>query len=348
MTIGITIGGRSYEGWTEAGVRRALDRPASEFLVIGTDRWSEDEPPLGLVTGARCEVTIDGERVIVGHIETVDSSYDGHSHTISVSGRSLTGDLVDCSVERAGDLRGQTMGEIAKTLARPFNIQVQALVDTGDPLARHSINVGDSVWTVLQRLARLKGVILADSRSGSLQITKASEAASYPGSLRPDVVLSGASRTGQQNRFSRYTVKAQQAGNDDVFGEAASAPFGEVDDDFVGRYRPAVIVAERQATHAECRVRAAWERSVRSARSVTLTYRVQGYHANDDELWDINRLIAVNDDRLHVSGRFLIEAIEYRLGASGKTTSLALVRPEAYAPEAITQQQDPVSLWERN
>lgn len=346
MTMNITISGRSYEGWFDAGVRRALDRPASDFSFSGTDRWSADEPPLGLVAGAPCEIKIEGETVIRGHVETIDSSYDGNQASISVSGRSVTGDLVDCSVERAGDLRGKSMEQVAKDLASPFSVDVKALVDTGEPLRRHTINVGDSVFTVLQRIARIKGLILADSRSGELQITTATLATPYPGTLRPDVVLSGSARTGQQNRYSQYTVKAQQSGDDDVFGEAAAAPFGEVKDDFVGRYRPTVIVAERQATHKECSTRASWEKSVRSARSVSLTYMVQGWRANNDELWDINRTINVDDDRLHVKGKFLIEAVEYRLSQGGRTTSLSLVRPEAYAPEAITEQQEPASLWE--
>ena len=343
----ITIDGRDYGGWLEAGVRRALDRPASQFSFSGTDRWSEDERPLGLVVGAKCKVSIDGETVIQGHVDTIDSNYTSSGQTISVNGRSVTGDLVDCSVETAGDLRGKSVEQIARTITDPFGIEIAALVEGGDPINKHTINIGDSAWTVLQRLARMRGVILSDSRDGRLEITSARNAIRLPGVMRPGVVLSGAVRVGQQNRFSQYTVKAQQSGSDDTFGTPAAQPFGEVTDDTVGRYRPIVVVAERQANHSECKSRAQWERSTRSARGIVLTYVVQGHRANNDDLWDINRIIAVDDERLHVKGDFLIEAVEYRIGSSGETTSLSLVRPEAYTPEVIVEAEESLSFWER-
>lgn len=131
-------------------------------------------------------------------------------------------------------------------------------------------------------------------------------------------------------------MQGQQPGNDEKWGKDACAVRAEFKDEAVTRYRPLLIRAEKSVDPASARQRAAWEKSVRAARSVTLKVKVQGFRQGKENapLWALNSLVDVDVPYLRISQRLLVSKISFRRDiSSGSITELELRDPAAFQPE---------------
>lgn len=351
MTVSLHIGGRSHQGWKTAQISRGVRSVAGSFELTVTDRWPGQSAQVSIRPGDSCQVMVNGETVITGYVDEVRPSYSAGDHAITFKGRSKTADLVDCSVVHdGGQFKGRTLLQIAKDMANPFGITVRSETDVGAAL-NEDINQGETVADVLEELALMRGVLVCDDANGNLVLTRAGAVRARGSILHTKDrgnVLSSSGSFSMDGRFSLYVVKGQSAGDDEVFGAAASEPSAQEKDQNVLRYRPLVVVAEKQATIGLCRERAAWERSVRAGQSVDLTYTVQGWTQAGGALWQPNTLVSVRDDFLKVNGQFLISEVTWQISSSGQTTRLQVAPPEAFAPQpSMPETSEAVAFWNK-
>ena len=143
------------------------------------------------------------------------------------------------------------------------------------------------------------------------------------------------------DRFSDYLVDGQQPGNDQVWGKEAAAVHAETKDPAITRYRPLIIRAESRVDPATARQRAAWERTVRAARSVSVSVTVQGFRqgaGGAGPLWLENALTDVDIPFLRVGQQLVTASVTYRRDAEGgSTTTLVLKDPDSFKPEPKKQ-----------
>ncbi len=117
--------------------------------------------------------------------------------------------------------------------------------------------------------------------------------------------------------------------------KAAAPTSGRMADAEITRYRPLVIVSESEASAQTPAMRAAWEATVRAARSVKLNVTVQGWRQNlpgqeEGKLWVPNQIVQVISPTLDIDEWLLIVSCQYELSDSGTTCQLTLSRPDAY------------------
>lgn len=328
----LTVDGQRYAGWMGLRLSRGVEQVAGGFELTLTERFDGLTTPRPIRAGQKASVSIDGQRVIQGWIDVVAPSYDATSHTLGVSGRDATGDLVDCAaICKAGSYSGRTLAQIAKDLCAPFKVAVIVQADVGAPFADWRIEPGETVIDNLDRAARYRGVLLMSDGQGNLVITQ-------PGELKAPAALElgknieqAAGHSSLQQRFAEYIVKAQQAGTDMMFGEAAAAPTARALDAAIGRYRPTVIIAEDQANAGSCKTRAQWQRSIAAARGNQVVYTVSGWLANG-QLWQPNALVDVHDRFLGIDETRLISQVDFSLDEQGERTELTVVGRHAYDP----------------
>lgn len=328
----LNIGGNSYGGWTAMYLHASVEEIAGTVELSLTERWPEHQEPLVIDPGAACTVSIDGQTVITGYVDAVEAGADASNHTLSVSGRDKTADLVDCSAVHAkGEWRNARIDQIARDLATPFGVQVRTSGDLGSPFPSWAIEPGESAYDCLERAARQRGVLLTSDGTGALVIGQPGTATVATALRMGDNLLSGRIRNDNASRYSEYRVLGQRAGSDQVSGAAAAQVKATAKDSGVARYRPLVIVDEDQGDIAGFQRRAKWEASVRAARALTYTAMVQGWqHASG--LWRTNTLVQVYDPVLRLDRQLLVRDVDYVCDdQSGQITQLVLTPAEAYS-----------------
>lgn len=344
----LVVAGRRLRGWTSVSVRRSMEEFADSFTLQYVDRWLPQGASAVVRPGQRCQLYVAGEPVLDGYVDQAEVSYARGEHSLSASGRSRIADLVDSSaIRQGGPWVDQSLATIASDLCDPFGIQVIDLASKstrdGDaaPVSRFALEVGETVFEAISRLAKLRGVLpiavgdaLAFVRSAAGQDRTATV-------LRYGVnILSGRRETDYRDRFSEYTFLAQTSNVGDLYSEDKGTTWtrrvvdeGEDGTASVGRYRPMRIVCEVAAPKGELVRRAVWERNVRRGRSDRLTYEVQGWLNAEGKPWTHNTRIRVDDPALDVSGEWLIVSASLRRDDQGSRTELELLAPEAFDVE---------------
>lgn len=346
--IELFVNGKNYEGWKEAVITRSLKAFAGGFRLQITDNWSGSNSIFFIRIGDACVLKVNGETVLTGWIEDLSNSFDSYSHTIEVAGRDKTGDLVDCSVVyKSHEILNSNLLKIAELLCAPFNIKVKAETDVGPPFTNFSIQPGETVFEVLARAALHRGVLFSSDGEGNLVIVKPGVKKSLTSLKEGENIKIGSLSIDTKERFSQYIIKGQVTATDENYGASAAQIEGEASDSGIKRYRPMVIVAEKQANSAEAKTRAAWEAASRAAESSKVTITVQGFGQKEDNpIWKINELTLIDVPFWGLNQELLIGELEFRLDDNGSKTTLNLQRADAYIPEPqVNPKGDPLTEY---
>lgn len=330
-TVRLLAAGRDFQGWKSVRVRRTMNRCAGGFDLAVSWRGRFDNPALpAVVVGDACQVLVGEERVITGYVDEVDVAQDATMTEATVAGRDKTADLVDCSAVRgSGQWRGRRIEQVAAELAAPFGVGVRAEADTGKPLQTFALQEGETVFEAIERMARLRALLLVADAQGDLVITRSgTERVGTPLVLGKNV-LSLRARADGRDRYSSYTVKGQTPGAY-LEGVASSTQMvARAKDPNVRRYRPLIIVNDAPDVAATLQQRAQWEAKVRAARASVVHARVQGWR-HDSGLWEPNRLVHLVAPSMQLNHELLIAEVEFSLDESGTVSQLTLMPGDAF------------------
>jgi prophage tail gpP-like protein len=329
--LALKVGGKKYSGWTTVQITRSMEQIAHSFSVSYVDKMLPEAEPLSIKEGDAVKVSIEDDDVIDGWVDISDISYDDASHRAYVSGRSKACDLIDCSVIHSpGSWIDRDLMQIASELCAPYSIGVVAEADIGEKLKYFAIQEGQTVFDVLNQLARIRGLIIISDAGNNIIFTRAGTE-KIKTKLELGKNIKRGNRTGNiTDRYSQYIVKGQTPGNDEWNGVKAAQQTATVSDDTVSRYRPLIIQAEDTMTGSEVEKRATWERNTRMGKSQKLkyVYLMSWHHAAG--LWEPNKLVSIKDDFVGINDELIIVSVNYMLNEQGKSTEIELTRKEAF------------------
>lgn len=330
MSIELKVKGGIFSGWERMEIKTGIEQIAGTFQLGITERWPGQDTPTPIMPGFDCEVLLDGATVITGYVDSSDINYDENSHTVSISGRDKTGDLVDCcAIHKTGQWTNRTLFQIAKDICAPFDIKVINQTDEGDPLPPVNIQEGERAFELLDRMARMRAVLLVSDGLGNLIITRAGKQRIATDLVEGVNIKRAQGKFDWKERFSHYVVKGQHRAVDGESADSARGPSGTANDTVINRYRPMIVLAEDQGHIASLQQRAEWEKNVRIGRANRATITVQGWN-HTDGLWRPNGLVRLRSPMLYADIDLLIAQVTYKLDSGGTTTDLELCRPEAF------------------
>jgi prophage tail gpP-like protein len=332
MTPGIVelkIDGVYYGGWMTARVTRSIESMAGSFELTVTERWPGQPTATPIKPGARCQVLLDRQPVITGWVDTVSPDYDAGQHSVRVSGRDATCDLVDCSaIHQSGQWHQVTLDQLASDLVAPFGVGLVMQAEPGAAFDSFNIQEGESIFECLERAARLRALLLTSDPEGNLVITRAGADECDVALIEGRNVKAARAEFSWKDRFSEYRIKGQGrlGGNFDDNDALYAAPSATASDENVTRHRPLIVLAEAHGENASFADRAAWESTIRKGRSARASITVQGWS------WRPNTLVTITSPLLWLDrARMLIVGCTYSLDdRSGSLTELAITRPEAF------------------
>lgn len=336
----LAVGGRVYGGWTEIEVDRQLEAIAGTFTLTVTERWPGRQQAAGIVPGSACRVAIDGETVITGFVDDVAPRYDSASHTVRVTGRDRTGDLVDCSaVNHPGHWQNASLLDLASLIAAPFSIPVSADIPVTSHFYMFTLNTGETAFEAIERLCRLYGALPVSDGMGGLKLTRAGTGGANSALVLGQNILAARGQFSMKDRFSHYYVLGQSTGANYVDPAIPTTMHGDATDPGVGRYRPLIVQAElTDPDQSFYQRRAQWEASVRAGRAWRATITVQGWRDAAGALWHPNGMVRVTDAFLGINDSLLISGVKFTEGDQGTRAELTVTRKEAFSLISLAPQ----------
>lgn len=346
--VRLTIAGKPYGGWKSVYIARSIERLAGTFSLTASERWPDQPTRRPINPGDSCNLSIDGETVITGHVDDVNPSFDSETRQIAVAGRDITGDLVDCSATYHESVPSQynnsDLLKIAKVICRPFGINVRTKTSVGETFQTFAIDPGETAFSAISRMARHRGVLVTSDGQGGLMVVRRGMSRAAVQLKEGINLLTGDATRSLRDRYSHYRALGQIAGTDHHYGEHAAAPVAYTKDTGVSRYRPHDVMAMSQAHHLK--TLAEWEKNHRIGKSATAKVTVAGWRAKDD-LWQPNTLVHLHSPSLGIDRDMLIVSVINKLDEQGTRTDLTLSRPEAYDLLPVPEKQDEwTSDWE--
>lgn len=327
----LLIDGLAYSGWEKAEFFRTIEAACGSFTVEVAE-----SPSWTLRPGQGVQVLIDEEPFMLGRIDSVKRSFDKAGKRLTLSGRDLAADLVDCSaVLDAGELRHVALEDLAALLAGPLEVEVVIGTDV-DPTERFdliAITPGETAWETLERALRMRGLLAFSLPTGELMITRPSSAAATDSLIEGRNLKAAELTRDDSERYAAYVITSQRRGSDFDFVQVDA--HGNAEDAGGRKPRTLILAAEQHANDDDCQRRAEWEAITRAARSAPAEATAAGWRAAaGGSLWTVNRRVRVKAPSLRLDEERLIASCRYTLSKDdGRETLLGLVRPDAYLPQ---------------
>ena len=170
----LVVNGQEYTRWKSIRVQRDWNTIPSVFTFACAEPgpYGQGWDALRLKPGDRADVYLGGVKAATCWITTRTASFDANSHDLVVSGKSITCDLADSSVDvKPGTFNGMTFPQAARAIMKPHPvslvIQNPPAIFT-KPFKSLVPQYGETVFEMLQRMCIMRGVDMSDDEAGNL------------------------------------------------------------------------------------------------------------------------------------------------------------------------------------
>jgi len=342
--ITLEVNGTDYDNFVSASVGIRLDALSNTFTF---EAVAPQNAPLPFKGGDPCKIRADGELVLTGFIEVISVSYDSESHTINVSGRDKTGDLLDSTIDKLDDFYGEnlTLKALIEAVIKSIGSDIK-VIDEANPTPFNGAEdisapePGDNAFSFIEAHARKKQVLLTSNANGDIIITKnsgeyAEGAVQHIIGADDNNVLSANFNFDTTGRYNLYKMASSLNPvalnfSGDTGVDSISNQSGGISDDEIRAGRQLVLVSETTLSDENCAKRAKWEADIRKARGLLYSAKVNGFRIADN-LWQINRLYQIVDDYVGKKETMLCNSVSFNWGPEGSDTDLGFVGKKAYS-----------------
>jgi prophage tail gpP-like protein len=332
-SVTISAGGQQWSAFTRVMIEASSKEAARSFRLDIAAELGADGTAWSFKAGTAVEIKAGGDLLVKGYVDKYEPRMSATEAEVAVSGRSKSQDAIDSSaVHKTGRFEKKTPLEVAKELDK-FGIGFSSDTEL-KPVDRVQITPGETVFQIVERLAREQGATLQGEADGSIKITKAGEKPQrHAGGLVEGVHIKvGEASHDWSGRHSDVKVLGQRPaghGADNLEIEAA------VRDSAVGRYRPLVVVLDHDTTKDRAKTRAKGRRDRSAGNSLKATITVVGWRDEAGQIWTPGRTVWVESPFLQVMQDMLIESVTYSQAfEEGTLAKLSLVDPRAHGGKA--------------
>jgi prophage tail gpP-like protein len=327
QAVTVRFDGQVFDTWHSVELSESVDDMCAQVrLSVSLPGTGSG---LGLTANTVLTVWAGGELLATVRSDKRRRSVGATSHDISIEGRSLGRELVDC--QYSATYSGLKLGEIAKRLCALFKVPLQVLGDT-TTVPEFAMQC-EQPANALLNAARSANKLLYPTPDGGVVLTEPTSAAAVATLTYGREIKSYQVVDEDKLRFSEYLVKSfdYAAG-----GGAGAARKGGAKDEGINYFRPMHMVGDKasQSDGASGR-RAELERNRRQARAHRVEIEVPGWHYlgpdGEPKAWRVNTQVRVViapeglDDVLLVGDRTLKFDAQ-----GGRTTQLVLMQREAF------------------
>ena len=354
----LEVNGVRYDGWTEVTVSKSIENLCGSFdfsttvkesagLVIQNDLKAQDE----------VKIFIDDTLILTGNIESLSISYSTSDHSIRVSGRDKTGDLIDSSIVQKNYKQtnfiklatailtdnGYSSIKILNKIASSSALTVGATPSNGISLEigeQPTTDQGETIASCLSKYASKIQALLITDNDGNINVTtegssfSAGDLVSGGGEAN---ILSASIEIDTTDRFRYVEVYSQS--NNDADSKHSINQIAIEEDAVIRNPRRKRISVPTASKSSTLKNLAKWNVNIKRAKGMRYSCTVQDFYASKSggAVWLPNTLVQVKDERCQIDGQFLIQGVTYKQGIDGSFTDLAIVEKGAFSVEPETE-----------
>ena len=340
-TLSLVVDQTEWIGWQRVNVTLSLEQVPSTFDIEVTEKYPTGAT-IDIKPGSPCQVKIGGDLVITGYIDRYSAAIAPTAHSVRITGRSKSEDLVDCAAF-VGDkdnpsyqITGGTTLSIIQQLAKPYGVEVQSDAGPGSTVPLFNINLGETVWEIVDRLTKNSGLLAYDMPDGSVMLSQAGNSGSMGSGFAQGVNVESAEVAfTMDQRFSEYEgfQTSTLAFTKDSGGHTARGVIAT--DEGVPRYRKRIIIAEQVQPDGAAIIekRVQWEKNRRMGRSTAITIVCDSWRDSGGKLWMPNYLAPIAVAALKVpNASWCIGNVTFTRNEQGQHASVMLMPKEAFVP----------------
>lgn len=315
-------------------------------LLTPADAWSmtvafkQGRLPRAAKSGQWVRLAMGADIIMSGRIDDVDSQVTRTASPITIKGRDVVGQLLDCSAPIVSEQRLSFADVVAK-LVRPLG--VTKITVQGDPPMREKIIIqpGESAWDALRHAAESVGLWPWAEPDGSLIIGGPDYSAAPVAMLihrieRPENnnVLGVTVSESIARSYSDVTVLGQAHGGGE--GLKSSNIRGSYKDPSVTIYRPKVVVDHQVENSAQATEMAHKLAMDARLERWTATVPVRGHRINcpgwpgHGKPWAAGMRVHLVDEAHRLDGIYYVIGRKFSGGRDKRATTLQLKEDKAW------------------
>ena len=351
--ISLEINGLNYQHFTQISVTRSYDKIPSDFSFRATtDPMDVTQFPIH--EGNIVRVLVDGDVFVTGFVDEITVRHSQTEHTITVSGSSVSVDLIQSTMDSTFDIIGPVALQTAlQNIVNKIHLNISVIDKTGIELEsiteaeRLTGNLGASVWSLMIQAALKRNVLLSEDKNGNILMVRG-EGRKLDYMFEKSVngqnnnLLSSSLTRTSQNKFHLYQVFSQPNAtalsgvpweeNEEI---AFTDPQGISTDHSIRRSRINAIVAEQSSTAEQCSERAIWQNNVCSSQSFRYQCTHQGYNTSTGLLIEPGDILFVKDDYVSLAAELMVETVTLNYSLNdGSIGTYNMVLPDAFSLQA--------------
>ncbi len=338
----LVVGGAELGGWDDVTVTRGIEQVPNSFNVKLTEKYPGQANAYVASPGDKVQVYLGADLAITGYVDRYNPRITADEHEITMVGRSKSRDLVDCSAEwPGGQISGANAQGIAQKLATPYGITINADGDVGPPIPQFNLTLGETGYSIIERIARYRGLLVYDNPDGSVQIGAIATGTHSSGVVQGTNFQSGDAMYSDDERFSNIDAWLQSTDTFTDTGNGGNLIFNGTDPGQKNHRLKDVIAEAGGGGQDVAKQRAIWEINRRAGRSYVINATVDSWRESEGgALWTPGWKIPVTLPILKVPPYdWVIGTVTHRKNASSGTTSDLLIMPKpAFLPEPILLQ----------
>lgn len=346
----VTANGQRYDIWTQIEVSRSVPDVIDHALLTVAEISPRSRgfiSSLKLAPGDDATVTLAGQLVLRGRVYLRQAAVDASNHQVQI-GVASAGQVVMSSTVDAnpGQYINQTLQQIGSACFGKVGVSFKidgAPSGANLPFPRVSEHIGESRFSFIERLCRMRNVHMVDDGEGGIL---AFRGASPGGAVieegknleRGRIVL----RIDEHAKI--FQAVGHDAGNDSADVNRSPSGTASVDPPIGGNCK---FLAEEMGNSACLQLRANHQADWDKLQQVDGDVTVPGWFAPDGQLWffKMRQLVTINSPSLLPKDtlRFMIKGVVHRQSnEGGTTTDIQLCREDGFGINgALPLQQTP-------
>jgi prophage tail gpP-like protein/phage tail protein X len=337
--VSISIDGLRFRFWDSVRITRAID--SIDVIEFGAPFDASDanfRSTFRPFSYKDLTATVGGERLFTGTQVVISPILENDRKPLEVGGYATPGVLNDCTMPASSfplEFNGQTLQEIATTLAAPFGVSVEFRAEPGATFERVAIDPGKKILPFLAKLAKQRNLVISNTPSGALLFWRSVNAGQPVARLSQgsSPLVSVTPQFRPQKYFSHITgleptvlgLKGSQFTVKNTLLAGAVRPFSFNTPDTLDADIPAAVRAKVGHMFGNM---------------ATYAVEVDTWRDPSGKLWEPNTTLTLvaPDAMVYNEFEFEIRAVSYSKRPASKTATLTLAIPGAFSgkvPEAL-------------
>jgi prophage tail gpP-like protein len=348
--IQIEVNGIKYTGWERASVTKSIETFCGSFNFIGTFTRGADFP---IKVDDECRIFVNEISIINGFVDKINVFENSNTHTLNISGRDKTCDLIDntlpASNEKDEGLKlpdaPYTLKELTKSILKFYGITNIKVIDPYNlsPIKdKAESTLGEGAEDFLQQYASKKNVLITTDNNGDIIFQRAKtdiyETVLSKQINDAQIIKETTANFDNTKRFHIYRVRDQANPMTDIDRLFDRPPpqavnlKGEAIDNEIRKTRIFYLSSDDTSQQEDAHTRAQWESNFRRAQSRSELISAQGFKPLfDNGIWETNKLVRINDPASGINTKMLISSVTFTKSLTeGSITTLKCVPSDSF------------------